>query len=218
MPFRSQKQRAWMFAAQARGDLKMGTADRWAKHTPPNKRLPEHVHHKKKADFDKIASVIDHLPEEKQAKLVDVLIAKAEMSKNAGTLGRTIGTIAGAGLGSLGAVTTAAGTLGLGAFAAPATVTLGSMGGGEAGDWAEEKLRGLFSPSTPSPMGVVSKPQMSRGGQEDPEMFNKAMQQAIAEMHQGGGMGRMGMGGMGGMGMGGRMYGAHPMMSPYGMY
>lgn len=37
-----------MFAAQKRGDLPKGTAEKWAKHTPDIKGLPEEVKKKKK--------------------------------------------------------------------------------------------------------------------------------------------------------------------------
>lgn len=40
-PFRSKRQARWMFAAEARGELPKGTAERWAEETPDIKRLPE---------------------------------------------------------------------------------------------------------------------------------------------------------------------------------
>jgi len=42
MPFKSKAQQRWMFAAEARGELPKGTADRWAKETKSIKSLPEH--------------------------------------------------------------------------------------------------------------------------------------------------------------------------------
>ena len=48
MPFKSKSQQKWMFAAEARGEVKKGTAKRWAKHTPSIKALPEKVKKKKK--------------------------------------------------------------------------------------------------------------------------------------------------------------------------
>ena len=48
MPFKSKKQQKWMFAAEARGEVKKGTAERWAKHTPNIKSLPNKVKPKKK--------------------------------------------------------------------------------------------------------------------------------------------------------------------------
>lgn len=41
MPFKSKKQMRFMFAAEKRGEIKPGTAKRWAKHTPNLKRLRE---------------------------------------------------------------------------------------------------------------------------------------------------------------------------------
>lgn len=41
--FKSEAQRRWMHAAEARGKLKKGTAARWERHTPDNVKLPEHV-------------------------------------------------------------------------------------------------------------------------------------------------------------------------------
>ena len=48
MPFKSKAQQKWMFAAEARGEVKKGTAERWAKHTPNIKTLPEKKKKKKK--------------------------------------------------------------------------------------------------------------------------------------------------------------------------
>jgi hypothetical protein len=56
MPFKSNAQRKWMFAAEKRGEVPKGTAERWAKHTPKSKDLPEHV---KTAMFeDKLARIL----------------------------------------------------------------------------------------------------------------------------------------------------------------
>jgi hypothetical protein len=41
MPFKSKAQQKWMFAAEAKGEIKKGTAERWAKHTPNIKALPK---------------------------------------------------------------------------------------------------------------------------------------------------------------------------------
>lgn len=43
MPFRSKAQQRWMFAAEARGEVPPGTAERWAHETPNLKNLPERV-------------------------------------------------------------------------------------------------------------------------------------------------------------------------------
>jgi hypothetical protein len=48
MPFRSRSQQRWMFAAESRGEVPEGTAERWAKHTSSIKSLPEKVGKKKK--------------------------------------------------------------------------------------------------------------------------------------------------------------------------
>lgn len=50
MPFKSKAQQRFMFAAEKRGDVKPGTAERWALDTGKGvmKRLPEHVEDKKK--------------------------------------------------------------------------------------------------------------------------------------------------------------------------
>jgi len=44
-PFKSKKQQRFMFAAEARGEVNPGTAERWAKETPNIKRLPEMAKH-----------------------------------------------------------------------------------------------------------------------------------------------------------------------------
>lgn len=41
MPFKSRAQQRFMFAAEKRGELKRGTARKWARHTKNIKRLPE---------------------------------------------------------------------------------------------------------------------------------------------------------------------------------
>lgn len=47
MPFRSKAQQRFMFAAEDRGEVDPGTADRWADETPNIKGLPEKVKKKK---------------------------------------------------------------------------------------------------------------------------------------------------------------------------
>lgn len=51
MPFKSQAQRRFMFAAEDRGDVEPGTARRWAKETKDIKHLPEKVKSAKKAAY-----------------------------------------------------------------------------------------------------------------------------------------------------------------------
>ena len=43
MPFRSKAQQRLMFAKESRGELKRGTARKWAHETPNMRRLPERV-------------------------------------------------------------------------------------------------------------------------------------------------------------------------------
>lgn len=58
MPFRSEAQRKWMFAAQSRGEVPKGTAERWAHHTPKGKKLPEHVKKHKKTASELLDAVL----------------------------------------------------------------------------------------------------------------------------------------------------------------
>ena len=74
MPFKSDAQRKYMFAAEARGEIKKGTAKRWAKHTRNIKGLPEHVKEAVmncSSNFQKIAEELKKHPpvttEEKMA-------------------------------------------------------------------------------------------------------------------------------------------------------
>jgi hypothetical protein len=43
MPFKSKAQQRYMFAAEARGDIKPGTAEEFAAATPSIKKLPQKV-------------------------------------------------------------------------------------------------------------------------------------------------------------------------------
>jgi hypothetical protein len=43
MPFKSKAQMRWMFAAEKRGEVKKGTARRWAHETPSRKKLPNRL-------------------------------------------------------------------------------------------------------------------------------------------------------------------------------
>lgn len=49
MPFASQAQRRWMFAAADRGEIPVSMPHEWAHHTPNMKSLPDHVGDKKKS-------------------------------------------------------------------------------------------------------------------------------------------------------------------------
>ncbi len=59
MPYKSQAQMRKFFAMEKRGELKKGTAERWAKHTPNIKKLPKRVkkskNHKTKKKHKKYA-------------------------------------------------------------------------------------------------------------------------------------------------------------------
>lgn len=60
MPFKSKAQQRFMFAAEDRGEVPEGTAERWAHHTKNIKKLPEHKGHPgrhKKSDDDHVAVV-----------------------------------------------------------------------------------------------------------------------------------------------------------------
>ena len=57
MPFKSEAQRRWMFAAESRGELPKGTAKRWA-HETGNKKLPERKR-KKKASYEFVNQAIN---------------------------------------------------------------------------------------------------------------------------------------------------------------
>jgi hypothetical protein len=54
MPFKSKAQQGFMFAAESRGEIKAGTAERWAHETPDMKDLPERVSGPKKAAFKEL--------------------------------------------------------------------------------------------------------------------------------------------------------------------
>lgn len=69
MPFKSKAQQRFMFAAEARGDLKKGTAKTWAHHTKDIKDLPE------RAKKEKKASVTELL---KQASRLDAVMDLAD--------------------------------------------------------------------------------------------------------------------------------------------
>jgi len=49
VPYKSQAQRRYMYAAEERGDVEEGTASRWSKETKDIKGLPERVKAKKAA-------------------------------------------------------------------------------------------------------------------------------------------------------------------------
>lgn len=47
MPFKSKAQMKKFFAMEKRGEMKKGTAERWAKETPNIKKLPKRIKAKK---------------------------------------------------------------------------------------------------------------------------------------------------------------------------
>ena len=49
MPFKSKAQQRLFFAKEARDELPKGTAEKWAKHTPDIKELPDKVAVRKRA-------------------------------------------------------------------------------------------------------------------------------------------------------------------------
>jgi hypothetical protein len=53
MPLQSKAQMRWMFAAEKRGEVPQGTAEKWAHHTPNIKRLPA----RKRSDIITMAKV-----------------------------------------------------------------------------------------------------------------------------------------------------------------
>jgi len=52
MPYKSNSQRRFFYAAEARGDLPKGTAARWQRHTPKGADLPERVKEGSFMNFD----------------------------------------------------------------------------------------------------------------------------------------------------------------------
>lgn len=54
MPYKSQAQRRFMYAAEARGDVKKGTAGRWEQETTST-RLPEYVKEAQRRALGKLA-------------------------------------------------------------------------------------------------------------------------------------------------------------------
>jgi len=54
MPFKSQRQARFMYAAEAKGDVEPGTAARWSKETKNIKDLPEKAKSAKKAAYNRL--------------------------------------------------------------------------------------------------------------------------------------------------------------------
>lgn len=53
MPYKSQAQRRFMYAAESRGDVEKGTAERWEKETK-KKKLPEYATEAKRRALSKL--------------------------------------------------------------------------------------------------------------------------------------------------------------------
>ena len=56
MPYKSKSQERLFFSKESKGELPKGTAKRWARHTPDQKSLPEHV--KKEASAAEISTFV----------------------------------------------------------------------------------------------------------------------------------------------------------------
>lgn len=61
MPFKSKAQQRYMFAAESRGELKPGTARRWAHETKNMKKLPEYKDDGEEKTASFLFGVIDEL-------------------------------------------------------------------------------------------------------------------------------------------------------------
>ena len=100
MPFKSDAQRRFMFAAEDRGELPKGTAIRWAKETPNIKSLPE----KKKMKKTAAARIADYVlrkvaAEENKRKLTPEEVSQVAHNSLTGTLPGLMSGGAGAGYG-----------------------------------------------------------------------------------------------------------------------
>jgi len=98
MPFKSDAQRRFMFAAQERGELPKGTAERWAKHTPNIKNLPEKAKRKKTASeiANRVLVKVGYslIPDQ-----YDLLSPTAQHFHTGGQIGGLVGMPLGVGLG-----------------------------------------------------------------------------------------------------------------------
>lgn len=84
MPFKSQAQRRWMFAAADRGEVSKSMPHEWAHHTPNMKSLPEHVgHKKKKKTMNKSCSVSGITQEAADTALLQKLASDTGVSQDA---------------------------------------------------------------------------------------------------------------------------------------
>lgn len=90
MPFKSEAQRRWMYAAEARGEVPSGTAERWQAHTPKGKKLPKRVGARKKAEAvpRRAAPPFAGVPCAPGARRVDVACAEKAAIEAVPALGR----------------------------------------------------------------------------------------------------------------------------------
>lgn len=64
MPFKSEAQRKFMYAAEKRGDVPEGTAEHFAEATPKGKKLPKHVKDKNKSMVDALKAMTSKFDDE----------------------------------------------------------------------------------------------------------------------------------------------------------
>ena len=79
MPYASKRQARFMFAAENRGEVAKGTAERWAHHTPGGiKNLPEKVkkHGKKVTKKAMLVSLVSHLQKRAALQKITAHLAK----------------------------------------------------------------------------------------------------------------------------------------------
>lgn len=149
MPFKSKSQQRWMFAAEARNEVPKGTAERWAKHTPNIKKLPE----RKKEATIITTEILSKLGKEQTmrktaSQIADVVLMKiAEIGEHehlrnilAGGLGGAISPLVG---GIAASVTKPEGD--------PTHQFWGTLGGSALGAAALGGLGGAIAPKSPIP-------------------------------------------------------------------
>jgi hypothetical protein len=133
MPFKSQAQRRFMFAAESRGEVPKGTAKRWAHETPKDKKLPERVK-EKRATFEAAISCMD--------------IGDSMTEKVAFGAGLQLGMKTASALG------TAAELTGLGVLAVPAAMDLAHKPKNETK--GEAKMRKIRSAAELGGLGILA--------------------------------------------------------------
>lgn len=135
MPFKSQAQRRLFYHKEQTGELPKGTAERWAKHTPDIKHLPEHVkHHAKKAYEEGVKAAVNSLTKSAMPENLQIALQMLAPAALGTGLGAGIGALTAddAGRGAtLGALT--GGGIGLG-------LTGGALGGGALGSLIDRQI------------------------------------------------------------------------------